>query len=221
MSTTQSTPTISAELHRAIGEVPFERIWMTPFPGTATEDDYIALVADKGLSAELVNGVIVEKPMGLPESFIAIFMVIRLGHFVQSHDLGLISGEHGGYRFDVGEMRQPDFAFVHRNRLPGGKYPRMPVGNIIPNLCVEVLSPSNTRKEMKLKRELYFKAGVELVWMVDPDLETIDVYTSETDFTTLTTADTLDGGTLIPGFTLSVAEIFKADELPPMQGATP
>ena len=221
MSTTQSTPTISAELHRAIGEVPLERIWMTPFPGTATEADYIALVADKGLLAELVNGVIVEKPVGLPESFIAAFIIEVLSPYARSRGLGLVSDADGGYRFAVGQMREPDLAFIHRNRLPDGKYPRMPVGNIIPNLCVEVLSPSNTRKEMKLKRELYFKAGVELVWMVDPDSETIDVYISETDFTTLTTADTLDGGTLIPGFTLSVAEIFKADELPPMQGATP
>lgn len=217
MSTIQQLA-ILPELYRAIGEVPLDRIWMAPTPGTATEDDYIEFVVNHGLLAELVHGVIVEKPMGLPESFIAAFLIEMLGPWTRAKGIGIISTADGAFRFAVGEMREPDLAFIHRDRLPDGRYPRMPVGTIIPNLCVEVLSPSNTRKEMEQKRELYFTAGVELVWMIDPDSESVSVYGSVADFITLTNNDTLDGGMLIPGFTLSVADIFKSDELPPILG---
>ena len=76
------------------------------------------------------------------------------------------------------------------------------------NLAVEVLSRSNTPGEMTLKRQDYFGSGVELVWEIDPADRTIRVYTSPTNPTTLTTADVLDGGTVLPGFTIPVGQVF-------------
>ena len=71
-----------------------------------------------------------------------------------------------------------------------------------------MLSPGNTRAEMLRKREEYFLAGVLLVWEVDPRTFTIDVYTAPETKTTLTEADTLDGGEVLPGFSVAVSLIF-------------
>lgn len=79
---------------------------------------------------------------------------------------------------------------------------------VAPDLAAEVLSKSNTPKEMSIKREEYFKAGVEVVWEIDPKKRTIDVYTEPTNPVTLGIDDTLDGGSVLPGFKLPLTDFF-------------
>ncbi len=105
-------------------------------------------------------------------------------------------------------VRIPDVAFTRWDRLPGRRYPDDPIPAISPNLAAEVLSVSNTHGEMKTKRRDYFAADVELVWEVDPTTRQVMVYTSIADVVTLTTADILDGGTVLPGFSLPVHDLF-------------
>ena len=71
-----------------------------------------------------------------------------------------------------------------------------------------MLSESNTPREMERKRREYFDAGVELVWMVDPDDRTVAVYTAPDAPVVLNESQTLDGGIALPGFTLAVRDIF-------------
>jgi Uma2 family endonuclease len=73
---------------------------------------------------------------------------------------------------------------------------------------VEVLSPSNTGPEMARKRGEYFRAGVRLVWEIDPRARSLRAYTSETAFTDHTATDTVTGGAVLPGFTLALATLF-------------
>jgi Uma2 family endonuclease len=75
-------------------------------------------------------------------------------------------------------------------------------------LVVNCFRPGNTPGEMARKRGEYFRAGVRLVWEIDPRARTARVYTSETSFTDLTEADTLDGNPVLPGFTLPLAQVF-------------
>ena len=65
-----------------------------------------------------------------------------------------------------------------------------------------------TRGEMRVKRQDYFTAGVELYWEIDPTARIVAAYTSITDVATLTIADTLDGGSVLPGFTLLLQDLF-------------
>ena len=74
---------------------------------------------------------------------------------------------------------------------------------------VEVLSPSNTRREMRRKRQLFFGAGTQLFWIIDPRPRTVQVYTDPRQFTTLTAADRLTGGTVLPGFDVAVGDVFS------------
>jgi Uma2 family endonuclease len=83
-----------------------------------------------------------------------------------------------------------------------------PVPALVPNLAVEVLSRSNTPGEMAIKYGEYFSAGVQLVWEINPEARQVVVYTSPTQSRTLSSGDTLDGGTVLPGFTLALDVLF-------------
>ena len=99
-----------------------------------------------------------------------------------------------------------DVAFVSQDRLPGRPLP--PILDLSADLAVEVLSPSNTKAEIARKLHEYFEGGTRLAWIVDHRAGTVRVHTSPTEFVTLTAADTLDGGAVLPGFALPLADLF-------------
>ncbi len=96
--------------------------------------------------------------------------------------------------------------------MPGGEVPEEPVPLLVPDLAVEVISRSNTRKEMDEKLQEYFEKGVRLVWYVRPKSRVVDVYTAPDHFTRLTASMQLDGGDVLPGFSVQVGELFRVAE---------
>lgn len=212
-----SPPETLAELLHRLGDVPPERILARPPLGTATRADVIRLCnGEPKRLCELVDGVLVEKPMGHQESRLAFWLCVYVGEYLKQNDLGIASGADGPNEIEIDLIRFPDVAFISYDRIPEGADPATPMPDWVPNLAVEVLSPGNTRGEMERKRREYFEAGVELVWYVDPRKRTVRVYTSYDEFTTLTEADELDGGSVLPGFRLSIREWFaKASKLRP------
>jgi Uma2 family endonuclease len=197
-----------ADLLAKFGAMPVERIRLDPPPGSATAKDVLAAYAcDKSL-CELIDGVLVEKAMGYEESMLAAEILIVLGHFVRQRKLGVVAGEGGMLRLSKGLVRIPDVSFIARKRLPGGKPPREPIPGLAPTLAVEVISEGNTEQEMARKLDDFFKAGVELVWYVDPPTRTIVVYTAPDKFSVLKGTQMLTGGTVLPGFKVKVADIF-------------
>src|SRR5262249_32371795 len=125
-----------------------------------------------------------------------------------ARNLGIVTGPDGTVEIMADLVRIPDVAFTSWDRMPGRRCPDAPVPRLAPNLAVEVLSRSNTPGEMAVKRQEYFTAGVEIVWEIDPRARTVVVSTSATASTTLAGADTLDGGTVLPGFTLPLQQLF-------------
>ena len=105
-------------------------------------------------------------------------------------------------------IRIPDVSFVGRTRSPSGVSTDAFL-NGAPDLAVEVLSPSNTAKEMEAKLRDYFAAGCRLVWYVDPASKTVRVFTSPADAVVLNEGDVLDGGDVLPGFAVPLAELFE------------
>jgi Uma2 family endonuclease len=75
-------------------------------------------------------------------------------------------------------------------------------------LAVEVLSAGNTSAEMERKRREYFDAGVQLVWMIEPRARTVAVFTSPAESRALGVDDVLDGGNVLPGFSLKLRDLF-------------
>jgi Uma2 family endonuclease len=197
-----------ADLVKRLGGVALDRIRFHPPPGSATVQDVIDLHRRENVLCELVEGVLVEKAVGFVQSGLAAFLIGLLNSFVLPRNLGIVTGEAGTMELTAGLVRIPDVAFTRWDRLPGRRYPAQPVPRLAPNLAVEVLSRSNTPGEMASKRQDYIAAGVELVWEIDPDARTVTVYTSPTQGTTLTATDTLDGGAVLPGFSLALQDLF-------------
>ena len=83
------------------------------------------------------------------------------------------------------------------------------VPDLHPDLAVEVLSPSSTKREMENKRRDYFDWGSQLVWELDPQKREMRVYTSPDDFTTVDEAGSLSGGDVLPGFSLPLVKLFE------------
>jgi Uma2 family endonuclease len=185
--------------------VPPDRVRFDPVPGTAVLDD---LLREENEGCELIDGTLVGKAGGFGESVLAGYLGTLLGPVVRGRNLGILTGEHGPFHILPGLVRLPDMAFVSWDRLPGRRIPDEPVPNVVPDLAVEVLSRRNTPAEMALKRGEYFRAGVKLVWEIDPRARTVRVYTAVDQFRDLTAADALDGGAVLPGFTLPLAQLF-------------
>jgi Uma2 family endonuclease len=212
MSTVSGTNAIAetlADFLERVGHVPAERIRFQPPPGTATEDDVLlAMEKPRKRLCELIDGVLVEKAVGFSESVLAGAVLHQLREFVLARNLGLVAGADGTIRLWPGRVRIPDVAFISWDRLPGRRRPTKPIPEVAPDLAIEILSESNTPGEMEHKRRDYFAVGVSLVWEIDPASRTARVYTSLDQATTLTEADSLDGGTVLPGFSLALSDLF-------------
>jgi Uma2 family endonuclease len=150
----------------------------------------------------------VEKTMGYDESRLALELAIFLGEYLRRNDLGALAGADGSLRLMPGLVRIPDVSFIVWQRMPAADAPSKPIPDLSPDLAVEVLSESNTPREMDRKLKEYFDAGARLVWYVDPRARTVTVYTSPDEFTVLDESATLDGADLLPGFTLPLVELF-------------
>ncbi len=196
------------DLVDALGNIPLSRIRMNPLPGRATEADILEVRRQHHRLCEFVDGVLVEKAMGFRESLLAGVFIGVLRAFVVPRNLGVVPSPDGMMRLFPGLVRAPDGGFVSWDRMPGRRIPEDPIPSLVPDLAIEVLSASNTKKEMERKRGEYFSQGVSLVWEVDPVAQTVTVYTPDGAKTVLTQTDRLDGGDVLPGFSLLLSEVF-------------
>lgn len=212
-----------ADLVQRFGPMPLGRLRFQPPPGTATEQDVLAVYQREKHLCELVDGVLVEKTMGVRESFLAVEIASELRAFAKTRNLGMVLGADGMARLAPGLVRIPDVSFISWEQLPGGMVPNEPMLRLAPALAVEVLSPGNTPEEMDRKLHDYFTTGVRLVWYVDPETRTVSVYTIADRCTVLREDDSLDGGNLLVGFRLPLRELFArlAEESAPPQTHQP
>jgi Uma2 family endonuclease len=207
------------ELLQRLGNIPLHRICMAVPPGKATEKDVIRLQDRTNRNFELVEGTLVEKPVGQLESSLTIDLVGYLWAYLREHPRGYLTGPDGGMRIMVKLVRMPDISFIAWDQLPTRERCTEPIAPLSPALAVEVLSESNTREEMQLKRKEYFLGGTRLVWIVDPAKRTVEVWTSPDQCVTLTEDQTLDGGDVLPGFRVSLRELFaNLPRLPARRG---
>jgi Uma2 family endonuclease len=217
MSTAFSAPQIEpvttrfvtlADLHAQLGGIPLERIRMVPAPGTAMEEDLLRLLDSENRICELIDGTLVEKPMGYFESRLAAILIMVIGRFVDEHDLGIVLGEAGTLRILSDQIRVPDVAFLSWRHFPDRLLPAEPVPAIAPDLAVEILSKGNTKREMERKLDDYLAAGVKLVWFIDPVTASAVAYEDRHNSHKLSLSDSLTGGSVLPGFELTLQQLF-------------
>jgi Uma2 family endonuclease len=133
-----------------------------------------------------------------------------LGNFVNAENLGWTIN-HALFHLPapINRERRPDIAFVSYKRwAKDRRLPYTDPWDVVPNLATEVVSPTDSVDELEQKIAEYFHAGVQLVWVVHPTRSKIHVYESPSQITVLTRDDVLDGGSVVPGFKLPLAELF-------------
>ncbi|MCY4466722.1 MAG: Uma2 family endonuclease [Chloroflexi bacterium] len=162
---------------------------------------------------ELVEGEIVTMPLtNARHGQIVMELGALLRNYVKPRQLGQLTGADAGFvlernPFGRDTIRGLDIAFISRAKAPEP----LPTNFIdfAPDLAVEVLSPGNTVEDMELKISQLLDAGAKLVWIVHPRQKRVDVHTLD-GMTRLGLGDTLTGGDVLPGFQVSIADIFAS-----------
>src|SRR5262249_24969403 len=137
-----------SDLLATLGDIPLDRIRLRPRPGTATEQDVITSKDRFDRICELVDGILVEKPMGYYESRIAVLILYYMEAFLAKHDRGIVLTADGLLRAVPGRVRAPDVSFFSWDHFPDRLLPPGQILDMAPDLAIEVISPSNTKDEM-------------------------------------------------------------------------
>jgi Uma2 family endonuclease len=158
---------------------------------------------------ELVRGQVLEFPYAEPRhSRIGVNVGTLLWQFVKREGLGTVYGADTGFLLERAPdtVRAPDAAFVAEGRLEGvdeRKY--LPLA---PDLAVEVVSPSDSPREVEERAAMWISFGTRLVWVVEPELEKAFVYRPGVPRKELSRDEELDGGEVLPGLVIPLAECF-------------
>jgi Uma2 family endonuclease len=172
-------------------------------------EEFLRLPEDKpGL--EYACGKVVQKPLPVwDHSMIHGFLLMVLGQFLRETGLGRAGPELRCIFGPPGRERvlQPDISYVAKEHYPRGPYPRT-----APDLAIEILSPSQNIAWLLDKAQFYLLNGARMVWVIDPGAATIAVLKPDEEGRTLTAGETLDGGDVLPGFSVAVDELFAQTE---------
>jgi len=174
-----------------------------PTPNTMTLEEF--LENDLEGYEYVKGGLVPMPPTSMEHGEISSNVLHYLGLHVFEHQLGRLYT--AGTTFHLGDrVVKPDVAFVSTEGLPENRDKGSPIP---PDLAVEVVSPTDKQYDVTEKAFAYLKAGTRLVWVIEPVAKTVMIYRSETDFTLLTSEDTLTGEDVVEGFACSVAELFE------------
>jgi Uma2 family endonuclease len=174
-----------------------------------TADELLAM-PDDGHRYELIEGELVRMaPADFDSSHIGGLIVTFLNNHVRPRRLGIVAPADAGVRLasNPDTILSPDATFVRRDRLPEPNE-RHGYWRVTPNLVVEVASPTDRRREVLTKVERYLDLGVMLVVVVWPPTRTLTLHRSGCEVETLGEHDVFDGGDVVPGFRMPVADLF-------------
>ena len=176
-----------------------------------TAEDLMRL-SSQGFRGELINGVLRETvPAGKVHARIAGRVITGFNNFVIPRRLGQVGGTDGGVlvRRNPDSVREPDVYYVSAERLPldddSDGYLE-----VAPELVVEIISPNDSQDEVDKKTRMWLRLGVLMVVEVYPMRRAVAVHRPGAPAVTLTDDDVLDGGDVLPGFSLPLSEIFDA-----------
>lgn len=172
-----------------------------------TEDQFMRL-PDDGRKYELVDGEAKPVPASVRHDIIGVTVAAVLRPAAKG--IAYISGPQAGFRMRSGNIRCPDVAVVLKSKLPNG-VPPDGFGDAAPDICIEIISPSEEPAEKQRKLNEYFDSGATFVWHLTPETKSVRIYMSPIDFTTLESGQEIDGGSVLPTFHCTVADLFELE----------
>jgi Uma2 family endonuclease len=158
---------------------------------------------------ELIEGeLVMMSPAGFDHGRFASRIVAALENHVSQLALGIVTTAEAGFQLtrDPDTVRAPDAAFVRADRVPPGGVKGYFQG--APDLAVEVVSPSDRPDEVAAKVQDWLAAGCSTVWVVEPYDRTVCIHRNDKPEAILSANDMLNGGNILPGFSMPVAKIF-------------
>lgn len=174
-----------------------------------TANDLLRLDSE-GVRGEPIRGVLCETmATGIEHGRIVTNLVVELGSFLRSASLGTLVASDSGVWLerDPDTVREPDVAFFSAAKMPLNA--RITgYAEVAPDLVVEIVSPSDSRREVHDKAHMWLSHGMRLVWVVQPETRTVDVYEADGAAKALGEDDSLDGLDVLPGFTCTVSTVF-------------
>ena len=176
-----------------------------------TAEDLLRLNS-QGIKGELIRGVLHETvSVGKVHARLAIRIGGELDRHARRHRLGQVGGSDGGVFIerDPDTVREPDIYFVSAERLPMDDDSDGYL-EVVPELVVEIVSPSDTEQEVAAKIRMWLEFGVSMAVEVRPPQRAVTVHRPGVPAVALTGDDVLDGGDVLPGFSLPLGEIFDA-----------
>ena len=188
---------------------------MTPAPKTrpklVTANELLEMDR-RDIKGELIRGVFCEKmSSGTEHGEIAMLLGSGMINFVRPRRIGRVIGGDSGVFLEKGPdtVREPDIAYISADKLPLDIRVRGYL-EIIPDLVAEIISPSDRPAQIHDKTRMWLSYGVRIVWEIHPERREVQVHQLGQPPTVLGEDDTLDGGDILPGFTLPVRDIFDA-----------
>ncbi|HZK82948.1 MAG TPA: Uma2 family endonuclease, partial [Humisphaera sp.] len=178
-----------------------------------TPDDVERASHHDGKRYELIDGQLKEKNVGTRVLFVASRICDRLNAAFYPR-FGFAAVEAMIYCFDrPNHGRKPDVVFISFGRLGSTTIPQGDI-HVAPELVVEVLSPGNAGIEVEEKLNAYLDAGIQLVWIVNPDRRTIRAYRKDGTTRLYRENDALENEPLLPGLRLVAREVFPVEPTP-------
>jgi Uma2 family endonuclease len=177
-----------------------------------TAEEFLRMTESEG--SELVDGKVVEVPMGSMSGWIGGILYGSILQFVLANRLGFVLPQENGVAIwpeHPNRVRKPDLLFVRRGRVPMGKVSPGWL-SVVPDLVVEVVSPRDLVEDLERKLTEYRDAGVPLIWVIYPATHSAHVLASGQLRTEIGPDGTLDGGSALPGFTCKLSELFATAE---------
>ena len=170
-------------------------------------DDLLRLYGE-GVRGELIRGVLCETmPTGIEHGKTVARLVAALINFAGERGTVVASDSGVWLERDPDTVREPDIAFFSAQKMPLDA--RITgYAEVAPDLVVEVASPTDSRREVHDKAHMWLNHGVRLVWVVQPETRTVDVYRPDGDAATLSESAALDGLDVLPGFSCAVSAVF-------------
>jgi Uma2 family endonuclease len=173
-----------------------------------TADELERMPDDDSVQTELDEGeLITMPPAGEDHGYYGVEIAALLRNYVKQHKLGRVYAADTGFRLRSDTVRAPDVAFVRRERVESIRSKGFAKG--VPDLAVEIFSPSDNVRQLMRKVKQYFAAGCHTVWIVYPERREVNVLEASGADRLLTVSDTLEAPDLLPGFSLSVAALFE------------
>ena len=174
-----------------------------------TAEDLLRL-SSQGVKGELIRGVLRETvSAGKVHARVAGRIITGFNNFVIPRRLGQVGGTDGGVLIEQNPdtVREPDVYFVSAGRLPLDDESDGYL-EVMPELVVEIVSPSDSEREVREKIAMWLEHGASMALEVRPATRTIVVHCPGVPVVTLTGGGSLDGGDVLPGFSLPLSEIF-------------